>query len=47
MLIGKKLPKFNEKTKKKTKGSINKKPLKLNEKTKRKTNHLSLCNIAL
>ena len=42
MLIGEKLPKLNEKTKKKTGDLINEKSPKFNKKTKKKTNYLLL-----
>ena len=42
MLICKKLPKLDEKTKKKTKDSINKKPPKFDKKTKKKLDYLLL-----
>ena len=42
MLIGKKLPKPNKKTRKKTRSLIDKKLTKLNEKTRKKTNYLLL-----
>ncbi len=43
MSIGKKPPKLNEKSKKKTKDLISKRLSKLDEEIKKKTNHLLLC----